>query len=282
MAVCENGLSKVFCSDILIYGIDVFEYTSLGEIMIKIENDINWSNCFIEQDVAGVEINCYFEITPDEFLRHADDCLKKSLNKMDVINAVLNSKQAIDCQIDSILVHLGFDYLKFNTIMSIKEFMGLERSVAIDGENRKISFINQLGIAPKLLISQYRKIRNSLEHEYKLPTVCQAKEFVELAELFINATSHKWGVDMYRTFTIKNDEQQTTYNMYIDADDTKDGHIEIRSYRHDKDTRHRLIVASSELMYVELLSCIIKKQFDEIPRILGYNFPRENVNIQYW
>jgi len=105
--------------------------------------------------------------------------------------------------------------------------MELERSVAIDGENRKISFINQLGIAPKLLISQYRKIRNSLEHEYKLPTVDQAKEFVELAELFINATSHKLGVDMYRAFTIESDEQQIKSCMYIDADDTKDGHIEI-------------------------------------------------------
>jgi len=99
----------MFCSDILIYEIDVFEYISLRGIMIKIENDINWSNCIIEQDAAGVEINCYFEITPDEFLRHADECLKESQNKMDVINAVLNSKQAIDCQIDSILVHLGFD-----------------------------------------------------------------------------------------------------------------------------------------------------------------------------
>ena len=247
--------------------------------MIKIENDINWTDCILEIDLFGKDLFCDFDITPKEFLKYAVEGISTSQEKRERINVVLNSKLAIDCQIDSIIENLGFNYKKFGS-PSINDFMQTAISDVCEGENKKISFIHHMGIAPKLLISQYRKIRNLLEHEYKLPTINQAKEFVELAELFINATNHRMGLDFYASFSLRNDKKQEKCNMYFDASEIIEGCISIRSSVCDK--TFELTIESTETIYIELLSCIIKKQFNKIPIILGHDIPEEYINIKVY
>ena len=65
--------------------------------MVRINNDIDWTRCFLEQDQCGLDFECEFDIEPESFLLSARDSISTSQLDSDCINAVLNSKLAIDC-----------------------------------------------------------------------------------------------------------------------------------------------------------------------------------------
>ena len=97
------------------------------------------------------------ETSPTEFLLQAE----KDFNAEDeafYLNSITNSKRAILCQMDQILVSFGFNSLRWNVI-------------------KKIEYLNKLGILTPPILRKISKVRNLLEHEYIKPS----KEDVELA-----------------------------------------------------------------------------------------------------
>lgn len=81
-----------------------------------------------------------------------------------------NIKRAIEAQVDSIIGSLGYDYKVFDnrgSYKKTKEFISNyyeEDNVA--GITSRLKLLNILGMAPLLLISSIRHLRNEMEHEY--------------------------------------------------------------------------------------------------------------------
>lgn len=150
----------------------------------------------------------------------------------------------------------------------------------INGENRKIEFINLLGLSPKILISKYRFIRNKLEHEHKKISEEEAVEILELAEFFINASDYKIRYDFPYTFCINNIDKETrTYDMYFLLNEIPSSTIEIISVI-DED-RYEIKIKNNEDLYMQMLELVINKNFNKMPKLLEYDIPEECIKVQF-
>lgn len=113
-----------------------------------------------------------FEIIPENYLEFA----KADLNigdKRSLVNAYSNVKRGIECQVDSLLSLLGF-YKQ-----SKKENWN---------PPKKIDFIGKVKIVNPNILKKINKVRNLIEHEYKLPIKDHVEDVVDILELFLHAT----------------------------------------------------------------------------------------------
>ncbi len=130
-----------------------------------------------------------FDISPQDFLRFAKEDLKKS-NEHGLINSITNSKRAIDCQIDEAIEQLISKSNKFNPIVEdFLKYFEFESDIPI-----KLRLIHALNLAPSLLISKSRTLRNKLEHFYQKPEIKDAKEALDVADLFMRSVALKLGL----------------------------------------------------------------------------------------
>jgi hypothetical protein len=166
-----------------------------------------------------------FDMSARNFLKFAKQDLQEEGTK-GLINALSNSKRAIDCQIDQTLHSLGVDYSKLPK--------SLEPVAAYfkDAENApyKLKIMRALNLAPTSIISKVRTLRNKLEHYYEVPTIEEVKESIDIADLFIRSVGEKLKKPT-NEFTI------TDKNNYIEGTDDetsdyKDGlSIGVESHR---------------------------------------------------
>lgn len=247
-----------------------------------IENNIKWNNFVVEYDQRGIYKECVFEIYPRDFLAYAKEDLKKTSNIVhNSINVTTNAKRAIDCQIDWLITILGYDFRNFDKCNVIQEFINKRNILSdqINGKNRKIEFINLLGLSPKILISKYRFIRNKLEHEYKEISEGEAIEILELAEFFINASDYKIKYEFPSSFSINNiNKEELTYDMYFSFYEVPLSTIKITSIVGE--SRHEIEIKSDESLYVQMLELVINKNFKRMPKLLGYDIPEECIKAQ--
>lgn len=89
-------------------------------------------------------------------------------------DAYLNSKRAIDYQIDTVLHCFGF-------LEGVKK----ERY----NFPKKINLLNTLGVTAPSILEKVNRIRNEIEHEHKQPTKSEVFEAIDVAELFYYATN---------------------------------------------------------------------------------------------
>jgi hypothetical protein len=163
-------------------------------ISIKEDIKIDFTNCkLFEYDNLG-DFAVEFDISPLEYLAFAkENFLLK--NKKGLIDAISNAKRAIDCQIDSIISVLGYDYKQFDNRKSYpltKEFINdFYNGITSNGITEKIKLLNILNLMPTFLISKIRNLRNNVEHEYILPVFEEVQEALEIAELFIYSSNKK-------------------------------------------------------------------------------------------
>ncbi|WP_411678963.1 hypothetical protein [Clostridium thailandense] len=198
------------------------------------------------------------------------------------INVTTNAKRAIDCQIDWLITLLGYNYKNFDRYNVIQEFINKKSSPNnhINGENRKLEFINLLGLSPKMFISKYRSIRNKLEHEYREISKEEALEILELAEFFINSSDYKVKNEMIISFCINNVDNKTQkYDMYFLLDETINSSMRIISIVNEN--RYEIEIRSDKDLYMEMLEVVINKNYTKIPKLLGYDIPEECINIQF-
>jgi hypothetical protein len=111
-----------------------------------------------------------FEISPQELLKFGEEDLTSGKEKKNLVNALSNVKRAIDCQLDILLHDYGY-YIK-----SKKEKWNFPD---------KINFLkNKKIIAPRIL-EKINRIRNLLEHEFKVPQQEAVEDALDVATLFI-------------------------------------------------------------------------------------------------
>jgi hypothetical protein len=143
---------------------------------------IDWSNAVYLID-AGTKLNYKFELNPDDFLRFAKQDISRGTTH-GLINGLTNAKRCIDCEVDKFIYATKIAQNWEGYISRIESYIaGSEEDIFSDAPI-KLRLLHALGVAPSLLVSRYRTIRNKLEHEYKIPTTQEVKEAIDLAQLF--------------------------------------------------------------------------------------------------
>ena len=134
---------------------------------------------FLQDHVAGwsgpqFDLKCVgkFDYTtsirPREYLAYARSDIESSQPHRH-INGLSNAKRAIDCQVDNILCSFG-----------------LSRKPNFP---QKMELLGKLGLINSAIVRKVVKTRNLLEHEYYNPTPAETEDAVDIASLFIEATS---------------------------------------------------------------------------------------------
>ncbi len=154
---------------------------------------IDWTNLLIIRDDLLGDFSYSFENTPYDYLEYAKEDFS-SLTTRGFINAITNAKRSIDCQIDSIIIALGYELKTFDENRYVKEFINenYETQDEVNGVTNKLKLIRILNIAPVFLISKIRYLRNYVEHEYLIPTKEDTRESIEVAELFLHSSMRQF------------------------------------------------------------------------------------------
>lgn len=263
----------------------------------KIADDIKikWNDFLIvEHDYTG-DISCYFEIEPLEYLNYAKENFSTGTNK-GLIDGLSNAKRAIECQIDTIISHLGYDFKLFDsskeyrhTKTFIKEYY---KGQNVQGITDRLKFLNILGLAPLFLVSKIRYLRNIMEHEYILPPEEAVREAIDVAELFIHSS------DRLITFMIttlcfgSNFKKQSTYGSH----DLQPKYIVIEYPFGKKKFQVTFVennngcmpyeihwdypwikITAEDKFYPYLLYATVNKDYTMLPKMFGCKIPTQNI-----
>ncbi len=117
------------------------------------------------------------ELTAGDFLKFAEDDLSADYAH-NLVNALSNTKRAIDCRLDSLLLVFGL-FPK-----SKKEKWNFPQ---------KVECLNKAGIISPRILNKINQQRNLLEHEYKKPNKEQVEDALDVATLFVNYTDKFMG-----------------------------------------------------------------------------------------
>lgn len=251
----------------------------------ELQTKINWSNFYICKDCTFSSTHDVFELMPDDFLIFAKEDYK-NLDNRGLIGVVSNSKRAIDCQVDWIISYFGFDYLNFceskypYVKLLIDEF---ESDANCNKDSSfKLRFIQALEIAPTFLISKIRTFRNKLEHEYIMPTEEEAREAIEISELFINATQNVVSNKIFSDYAVQNyyDENKSKFSLpfikiSFDSNVNQESKIDIY-YKIDDSDKGEITLKSDSKEYVFLLKAAISHKFNYVALVF-----KPNINLKY-
>jgi hypothetical protein len=138
-----------------------------------------------------------FSVTSKEFLRYAKTDFKQN-NTHGLINALTNTKRAMDCQVDHFIRAIGLDHSKAFP-PEVDKFIRLHSSES--GGNKNYRLIEALGVSPASIINRYRELRNKLEHFYEVPERQLVKDAIELAELLISTIDNSMRSFCLTSFT---------------------------------------------------------------------------------
>lgn len=166
--------------------------TSIEDIYNSVR--INWARFYASIDDCQNDSPIEFEVMPEEYLQFAKNNLKSN-NRQSCIDAMSNAKRSIECQIDLLINTLGYDYRKFdarNTYNEAKIFVNNNyKEEQYDGLTERLKLLNTLELAPTLILSNIRNMRNQMEHGYNVPSYNEVKKAIEVADLFINSSNRK-------------------------------------------------------------------------------------------
>lgn len=184
----------------------------MNNILLEILNDskMNLTDMTLRTTFGTSFNEKAFDISPKDFLKFAKEDLKEG-NEKGFINSITNSKRAIDCQIDQTFETLISKYENFNPIIhDFLQYFEFESDIPF-----KLTMIHAFNLAPSLIISKSRALRNKLEHMYQKPEIHDVKEALDVADLFIRSISGKLGM-LWSEFEIvdwKNNELSFEYSQ---------------------------------------------------------------------
>ncbi len=216
--------------------------------------DFDWTRLRVETD-GDMSLDHDFDINPEEFLKFAELDIEGG-DERAFVNALSNSKRAIDCQVDKILHCLSISAKRQNF-------------------PSRIEVLKELGIvAPRILRKVINK-RNYLEHEYKSPEKEEVEDALDVATLFIEASDRT--LHIFQDKFILGDEE----NMYNEENRFK--HCVYFSYKSDKNKFKlrgyngnrvgSINVASSDKEYRAILRLAIataKREISRSQKVFGY------------
>lgn len=114
-----------------------------------------------------------FDISPGDFLQFAEEDLQSGLDHSNV-NSLSNIKRALDCQLDCMLITLGF------LGIAGKKHWGFPQ---------KLKFVQDLGVLTPRILRRINRLRNLLEHEFSLPSPESVEDALDVATLFVAYTN---------------------------------------------------------------------------------------------
>ena len=203
----------------------------------------------IEEIIAsiknGAEVYCDswdtvkipWDILAPDYVKFAQKDLEGS-GKRSIVNALSNSKRALECQIDSLMLAL--------------ELTSKSRKMNVPS---KLKLLNDIGVIAPNILRKVNRHRNEMEHEYTYPDKDAVMDFVDVVYLFVEATKHhiddrgcEWYVDISES---KGVTIVRTRNGLVIAQDYKPGlapkGVEIKSDSNDyKQLLSILLSATSE------------------------------------
>ncbi len=215
-----------------------------------------------------------FDISPKDFLKFAKEDLKEG-NEKGFINSITNSKRAIDCQIDQTIEILISKCDDFNpNVNDFLKYFEFETDIPT-----KLRIIHALNLAPSLIISKSRTLRNKLEHIYQKPNLQEVKEALDVADLFIRSVYGKLGM-IWSDFEIidwKDNELGFHFSEKQFNIGYKKNNKLIKTYSIDSNNIEfygllRLMISSEDEIGIEETFKILLKQ-------INHKIPIENVRL---
>lgn len=249
---------------------------------------INWTKFYGSFDEPQNDSQIKFEIMPEEFLEFAKNNIKTH-TKQSTVDAIGNAKKAIESQIDLLISTLGFDYKKFDDKDSYPVTKKYIKSNYIeenyDGIVPRIKLLNILGLAPSIIISEIRSLRNKVEHNYIVPSLDSVKKAIEIAELFINSSNRKFSYSPMALY-IGNELSDNVPDYcghsleypYISIFCSSTDKIVIKCFKNDND-KIECTLGVDEEKYIECIEILLKEDSSLTPKIFGYEIPKNSINV---
>jgi hypothetical protein len=251
---------------------------------------LNLTNLYLTRDFGSEIKKSISEISPKDFLRFAKQDLKEG-NEKGFINSLTNSKRAIDCQVDNTLDILGIKSYDFNK--EFKEYVNLfefEDDIPI-----KLKIIHSINLAPSLIISKTRTLRNKLEHIYQKPKSTDVKEALDIADLFIRSVEGKM-TGIFTEFYLtddKNCNEESNWEVFTHlyfnySPDERNFTISLKSKLHNDDNIEEVVIDANDGEFCGLLNLMFSNTDDfesedavkKILKFIGHSIPPEKVNIE--
>lgn len=148
------------------------------------------------------------ELRPSQYIEFANTDLETSYHHSR-INALANAKRAVDCQVDNLI-----------------SAFGLKKSRHFP---QRIEDISSLGLVAPRIIRKVVKLRNKLEHEYYNPTEEEVEDSIDIAHLFVSATTWPIGNFMTAFFVAKKGSENIGDDSKI-VDEVLNRDYRIRGY----------------------------------------------------
>jgi hypothetical protein len=153
----------------------------------------------IQTSYSSETLKTRFDISPQDFIKYSEIDLSNNYDH-NIINALSNSKRALDCQLDTLLVAFGYYDL------SQKESWSFPK---------KLELISDLGVIAPRVLTKINKQRNLLEHQFIKPQKEQVEDFLDIAMLFI-ASTDKYSLKFISHITYSNDSSNTNFVLNND------------------------------------------------------------------
>lgn len=253
---------------------------------------LDFSKIIIIPSGGGTSLKYDFEINPRDFLKYAkEDIASKEIRG--IINSISNSKRAIDCQIDNVLYNLGIDYHKIPK--SVENFVKCFE-IAND-TSFKSKLISALNLAPNFLISKTRVVRHRLEHHYKTPSIDEANDSIDIADLFIRSIEGLLKLPTSDFYITDEKHYQKDYNAfhenfdsgYLFSFDLGEDKIKLREiYPGSRDTIIYVPNTEPEFFgFIRLMNSIdddfeLTNSFKAIAQLINHPTPSKHIDvIQY-
>lgn len=111
-------------------------------------------------------------INQNDYIQFAENDLSDGQSHRNLINAVLNAKKALHMEVETLSNAYGVN-------AAPKKFGSF---------SQRLSFLSKAGfLAKPRLLSKLNKLRNIVEHEYYVPKLEDAEDFIDIVDLFLNA-----------------------------------------------------------------------------------------------
>jgi hypothetical protein len=113
------------------------------------------------------------EATPEMYLDFAKSDLRRPYRR-NRVNAVTNAKRGLHLQVDALSSALGIAALPKKDRRSFPQ---------------RLAFLSRCGIVTPTILERLNRLRNEVEHDYIIPDYQDARDFLDVVELFIDASS---------------------------------------------------------------------------------------------
>jgi uncharacterized protein YutE (UPF0331/DUF86 family) len=138
---------------------------------IKKPEDYGLVSSNLQMDAASnIEVAPPFDLKAEDFLSFAEQDIE-GCERKDIINAISNAKRAIENRVDHLLFAFGYPILEEKWDFPTK-----------------LEILNKVGIIAPRILRKINKIRNLLEHQYKLPNKDEVEDAIDVAILFLEST----------------------------------------------------------------------------------------------